>query len=149
VTVAADPTFTMRDTGPAVEREVAGDLIRRGVRALPIFLAVGFVGWGVDGILSVAFAAGLILANFWVSAALLAWAARTSYSLLMGVTLFGFLVRLGAIVGAVMAVRHMDWVAAWPLGATLIVAHLGLLFWEARFVSASLAFPGLKPGSEE
>ena len=118
MTVAADPTFTMRDTGPAVEREVAGDLIRRGVRALPIFLAVGFVGWGVDGILSVAFAAGLILANFWVSAAL-------------------------------MAVRHMDWVAAWPLGATLIVAHLGLLFWEARFVSASLAFPGLKPGSEE
>lgn len=149
MTVAAEPTFTLRDPGPAVEREVAADLIRRGVRALPIFLAVGFVGWGIDGVLSVAFAAALILANFWVSAAMLAWAARTSYSLLMGVTLFGFIVRLGAIVAAVLAVRHMDWVAPWPLGATLIVAHLGLLFWEARFVSASLAFPGLKPGSEE
>ncbi len=33
-----------------------------------------------------------------------------------------------------------------PLGLTIIVSHLGLLFWEMRFVSASLAFPGLKPG---
>ena len=28
---------------------------------------------------------------------------------------------------------------------TLIVAHLALLLWETRYVSASLAFPGLKP----
>jgi uncharacterized membrane protein len=67
----------------------------------------------------------------------------------MGVSLFGFILRLGAIVAAVLAVRHMSWVAPVPLGATLIVAHLGLLFWEARYVSASLAFPGLKPGPEE
>ena len=32
-----------------------------------------------------------------------------------------------------------------PLGLTLIVTHLGLLFWELRYVSASLAYPGLKP----
>ena len=31
----------------------------------------------------------------------------------------------------------------------LIVTHLGLLFWETRFVSATLAFPGLKPSLEE
>jgi len=28
---------------------------------------------------------------------------------------------------------------------TLIVTHLGLLFWELRYVSGSLAYPGLKP----
>jgi hypothetical protein len=28
------------------------------------------------------------------------------------------------------------------------VASLGLLFWETRYVSASLAFPGLKPTSK-
>ena len=33
------------------------------------------------------------------------------------------------------------------LGLTLIVTHLGLLLWELRYVSASLAFPGLKPGA--
>jgi multidrug efflux pump subunit AcrB len=32
-----------------------------------------------------------------------------------------------------------------PLGVTIIGAHLGLLFWEMKFISASLAFPALKP----
>jgi acyl dehydratase len=148
VTVTGDPML-MRDTGPAVEREVATGLLRHGLIALPFAMALGALGWGVDGALSVAFAGALILLNFWVAATLLAWAARTSLSLLMGVSLFGFILRLGAIVAAVLAVRHMSWVAPVPLGATLIVAHLGLLFWEARYVSASLAFPGLKPGPEE
>jgi hypothetical protein len=30
------------------------------------------------------------------------------------------------------------------LGVTLFVTHLGLLFWELRSVSFSLAAPGLK-----
>lgn len=149
MTVAVEPSIYVRDNGPAVEREVARGIVRHGLTFLPVALALGAMGWGFDGVFSVAFAAALVLANFWVAASLLAWAARTSLSLLMGVSLFGFLLRLGAIVGAVMAVRNMDWVAPVPLGATLIIAHLGLLFWEARYVSASLAFPGLKPGSEE
>lgn len=148
MTVVSDPLF-VRDTGPAVEREVASGLLRHGLLALPVAMAAGAIGWGVDGALSVAFAGALILLNFWVAASLLAWAARTSLSLLMGVSLFGFILRLGGIVAAVLAVRDMSWVAPVPLGATLIVAHLGLLFWEARYVSASLAFPGLKPGPEE
>jgi hypothetical protein len=28
---------------------------------------------------------------------------------------------------------------------TIVIAHVGLLFWELRYVSLSLAFPGLKP----
>ncbi|CAN5739777.1 hypothetical protein BH23ACT2_BH23ACT2_16500 [soil metagenome] len=141
-------TGTRHDPGPAVEREVARDIVRHGLMALPVAVAVGAVGWGLAGALSVAYAAGLILANFWVAAALLAWAAPSPI-LLMAVSLFGFLVRLGAIVAAVLAVRNMAWVAPVPLATTLLVAHLGLLFWESRFVSASLAFPGLKPGPEE
>lgn len=148
MTVVSDPMF-VRDTGPAVEREVASGLLRHGLMALPVAMVAGAIGWGVDGALSVAFAGALILLNFWVAASLLAWAARTSLGLLMGVSLFGFILRLGGIVAAVLAVRDMSWVAPVPLGATLIVAHLGLLFWEARYVSASLAFPGLKPGPEE
>ena len=149
MTVAADPNLFVRDTGPAVEREVARGIVRHGLIFAPVAMGLGAMGWGIDGLLSVGFAAALVLANFWVAASLLGWAARTSLSLLMGVSLFGFLLRLGALVAAVMAVRNMSWVAPAPLGATLIVAHLGLLFWEARYVSASLAFPGLKPGPEE
>lgn len=145
----AQPALLLRDTGPAVEKEVARDLVLRGLKALPVAMLAGVVGWGYAGLASVAFAALLVLANFWASAAMLAWAARTSLSLLMGVSLFGFLLRIGAIIGAVLLVADQAWVAPVPLGATLLIAHLGLLLWEARFVSASLAFPGLKPGPQE
>ena len=141
--------LTSRDLGPAPERDVAKDLIRRGAMALPVALLAGLVGWGVHGVSSVAFAAALVLANFWLSAALLGWAARISLGLLMGVSLFGFLVRLGLITAAVLLVKDQAWVEPIPLAITLVVAHLGLLFWETRYVSASLAFPGLKPSSEE
>ena len=141
--------FTSRDLGPAPEREVARDLLRRGLLALPVALAVGFVGWGLDGVASVAFASALVLANFWIAAAMLGWAARISLGLLMGVSLFGFLLRLAFISVAVLTARHQPWVVPIPLGVTLVVAHLGLLFWETRYVSASLAFPGLKPASQE
>ena len=81
----------------------------------------------------------LVIANFAASAALQAWAARISYGLVAGVALFGFLVRLALVVGG------QSWAAEVPLGLTLVVGHLGLLVWECKFVSASLAFPGLKP----
>ena len=141
--------FELRDLGPAPEREVARDLVKHGLIALPAALLLGYLIWGTDGAASVAFAYGLVLATFLLSAASLSWAARISLGLLMGVSLFGFLVRMALIGLAVFAVRDQPWVEPIPLGITLIVTHLGLLFWETRFVSASLAFPGLKPSLEE
>lgn len=137
-----------RDTGehgPAPEPQIVRDLAVRGLKVSPAVLAVGLVGWGPDGLASVALALALVLGNFVVAAALQAWAARISYGLVMGVALFGFLVRLGLISAVVMLLRDQPWVEPLPLGLTLVIGHLGLLAWETRFVSASLAFPGLKP----
>ncbi|NBO83753.1 MAG: hypothetical protein EBV14_00120 [Actinobacteria bacterium] len=64
---------------------------------------------------------------------------------MMAATLFGYILRLGIVALAVMLVRNETWVDLMALGLTLIVTHLGLLFWEMRYVSASLAFPGLRP----
>ena len=135
--------------GPAVEREVAWDLVRHGVIAFPIALVFGFVGWQIDGLASAAFAGGLVLANFWVSAVLLSWASRISLGFLMGMSLGSFVLRIGAISAAVWAVKGQAWVEPVPLGLKLIVAHLGLLLWETRYISASMAFPGLKPAPKE
>lgn len=140
-------TITTRDDGPATERIIARDLVRRGLLAAPVGIAAGALLAGVDGAASVAFALGLVLANFWLSAALLAWATRISYALVMGVALFGFLVRLALVGLAVYLVKDAAWVAELPLGLALVAGHLGLLLWEARSVSASLAFPALKPGT--
>jgi hypothetical protein len=35
------------------------------------------------------------------------------------------------------------------LGVCVLVTHLGLLFWELRYVSMSLAFPGLRPTTDK
>ena len=139
--------LTTRDLGPATERIVARDLVRRGLLAAPVGIALGALVAGAGGAASVAFALGLVVANFWASAAMLAWATRISYALVMGVALFGFLVRLALVGAAVWAVADQAWVAELPLGLALVAGHLGLLLWEARSVSASLAFPALKPGT--
>jgi len=143
----AEAVLATRDLGPATERIVARDLLRRGLLVFPAAVALGAALAGIDGAMSVAFALGLVLANFWLSAALLAWAARISYALVMGVALFGFLVRLALVGLAVFAVADQAWVADLPLGLALVAGHLGLLLWEARSVSASLAFPALKPAA--
>jgi hypothetical protein len=140
------PVITTRDLGPATERIVARDLVRRGLLVLPAAVALGAVLAGVSGALSVAYALAIVLANFWLSAASLAWATRISYALVMGVALFGFLVRLALVGAAVFAVKDHAWVAEVPLGLALVAGQLGLLLWEARSVSASLAYPALKPG---
>ncbi len=142
-------TLTGPVQGPQVERQVAWDLVRHGLLALPVALLAGFVGWQVDGLASVGYAAALVLANFWVSAVLLDWAGRISLGFLMGMSLGSFVLRIGAIAAAVWLVRDQPWVEPLPLGLTLIVAHLGLLLWETRYISASMAFPGLKPDPKE
>nr|MDQ3574388.1 ATP synthase subunit I [Actinomycetota bacterium] len=101
--------------------------------------------WGFDGGLSAAYGLAIVLANFALAAALLSWAGRRSVALLMGVALFGYLVRLALVGGAVLAVKDQAWVELVPLTLTILVTHLGLLFWETSRVSASLAFPGLGP----
>jgi hypothetical protein len=139
--------FTGRDLGPAPEREIATDMVRRALPAAPVIIVLALLPWGVDGALSAAFAIVVVVVNFLLAAWVLAAASRISYGLLMGAALFGYLVRIALIGLAVWAVKDMSWVEPLPLGLTLIVTHLGLLLWELRYVSASLAFPGLKPGA--
>ena len=86
--------------------------------------------------------------NFLLAAALLAWAARISPVMLMAATLGGFLLRMTLIVVAVMLVHHASWAVMAPMLMTILVTHVGLLMWETRYVSLSLAYPGLKPAKE-
>jgi hypothetical protein len=140
----SSPIFTA-DPGPAVEAQVAVDMAKRGLQLLPVLVLVAGLIWGADGAASGAFAVALVLANLALSAALLGWAARISLALLMGAALGGFALRLLLLTVVVWAVKDQAWVDITALGFTLVVTHLGLLVWETRHVSASLAFPALKP----
>ncbi len=142
----ADATLSLSATP---EAEVARDMVRRMLWLAPLFVAASALGWGLDGALSSAFALGLVAANFAAAAALIGWGARTSQTALLVAVLGGYVVRLGVILAVLWAVSDAAWVEMVPLGITLVVAHLGLLVWESRYVSLSLAFPGLKPASED
>ena len=135
------------DPGPAPEAEIVRDLVRRALPAAPVFVAVAAAFAGVDGALSAALGLVLVLANFVAAAASLAWAARINLGVMMGVALFGYVLRISAIFGAVLLLRDLGWVHVASLGCTIVVAHLGLLAWELQYVSATLAHPALKPSA--
>jgi ATP synthase I chain len=137
--------LAMRDTGPSPEAQITRDIVKRGIIAAPALLTVSWLTWGSDGAWSSAYGLGLVLCNFMIAAGLVATTARISYALMMAATLFGYILRLGIVALAVMLVRTEPWVNLMALGLTLVISHLGLLFWEMRYVSATLAFPGLKP----
>ena len=141
--------LAMASSGQAPEVTVSRDIIRRGLWVSPLVLVVGGVIWGMNGALSCALGLAIVLLNFGLAAALIAWSAPISLALMMGVSLFGYLIRLGLIALAVFFVKDVTWVSLPALGITIIVSHLGLLFWEMRFIAASLAFPGLRPNAQD
>jgi hypothetical protein len=133
---------------PPVEREIALDMIRRGLLVAPVLVLVGAAIWGAGGAVSVGYGIAIVLVNLMLSAVMLAWAARRSPTMLMGAALGGFMVRMALATGAILLVRDQAWVEMVPLGIAVLVSSLGLLFWETRYVSATLAFPGLKPSGK-
>ncbi|MFV0259205.1 MAG: ATP synthase subunit I [Acidimicrobiales bacterium] len=131
--------------GPPAATAVAVDMVRRALWVLPIGLILGAVAAGGAGVASVLYGVVIVLVNFLLSAFLLAWASRISFSLVAAAALGGYTIRLGLVFLAVWLVRDASWVRFVPLGITIIATHLGLLLWELRYVSASFAHPGLKP----
>jgi hypothetical protein len=134
-----------RVDGPAPEMEVSRDIIKRGVIVAPVLIALGAVIWGADGAWSAAYGIAIVLANFALAAALVTVTAKISVGVMMGAVLFGYLARLALIFAAVWFVQDAAWISFPALGATIIITHLGLLMWEMKYVSVSLAHPGLKP----
>jgi hypothetical protein len=131
----------------APEQQIARDMMRRALPLAPVAVGICALIWGAAGAISALLALGIVLVNFAAASWLMATAARINEAMLMATVLFGYLLRLAVIAAVVLAVRNQSWIEPMALGLTLVVSHLGLLIWELRYVSASLAFPGLKPGA--
>lgn len=131
--------------GPAPAMEVARDIAKRSLWLAPVVTLGCAAFWGTAGAASGLYALAIVSLNFLLAAWLLQVTGRISFAAMAGAALFGYVLRLGLIFLAVMLVKDAEWVELVPLGLTLIVTHLGLLFWELRYVSGSLAYPGLKP----
>jgi hypothetical protein len=144
VTNETRPATVTRLEGDPVEVRVTADMVKRGLYVAPVIIAICGLVWGSDGAWSAAYAIALVLVNFLLSALLISSTAKISLGLMMGATLFGYLIRLGLIMLAVLLVKDAAWISLPALGATIIVTHLGLLLWELKYVAISLAHSGLK-----
>ena len=129
---------------PLVEREVAIDIVRHGLLVAPLILLVSLVR-GVDGLTSAAIALGIVLVNFLAAAAIMTRAAKSGPTAIGAAALGGYVVRLAVIVVALVLLRHQSWIDLPTLGFVIVGTHLGLLVWEMKYVSLTLAAPGLKP----
>jgi hypothetical protein len=136
---------TNSDTTPNVERDIAFDIVKKAPIAAPVVILLGWAFWGANGAASAAVAVAVVCANLVLAALSLAWAAKVSPAVLMGTALGGFLVRMGLVTVVVIAVRNQSWADLTALAVTILVTHLGLLAWETKYVSATLAYPGLAP----
>jgi hypothetical protein len=130
---------------PLVEREVALDIVRRGLLVAPfVVLAAGLLrGW--DGAASAAIALGIVLVNFLAAAAIMTRAAKSGPTAIGAAALGGYILRLAVILVALVLLRHQPWIDLPTLGFVIVGTHLGLLVWEMKYVSLTLAAPGLKP----
>ena len=133
------------DATPPVEKRLAFDLARHGLLVAPLIVLVAGLLRGVDGALSASLGLALLFLNLLASAWSLDWASRRGARTLMVVALVGFMLRMGVILAVMLIAEALfGWVDVIVLGVTLFVTHLGLLFWELRSVSFSLAAPGLR-----
>jgi len=130
---------------PNVETDLATDMVKRAIPLVPAIVLVALLLGGSKGAWSALLAVTVVVANFLLAAASLSWAARTSPVALMAMALGGFLARMMLVTAVVLAVRHASWINLSVLAITILVTQLGLLFWETKYVGASLAFPGVKP----
>jgi Na+/phosphate symporter len=133
------------DPAPPVERRIATDLARHGLMVAPVIVLVAGLLRGADGAASAALALAVLVLNFFAAAISLDWGARRSGNALLAVALGGFLFRMVSILVVILVAQALfGWVDVVVLGVTLFLTHLGLLFWELRSVSFSLAAPGLQ-----
>jgi hypothetical protein len=130
---------------PPQERAVAFDLVRRLVFVSPVIVLAAGIVRGVDGAISAAIGLVLVAINFVVAARLIGWAAGRGLGVLQAVLLGGYLVRLAVLLGIVLLLEQAAFIDVATLVIVIAATHLGLLLWEMKYVSLTLAAPGLKP----
>jgi hypothetical protein len=137
-------TTTVPETD-RIELRIALDLAKRAAVVAPVLVLAMGLWRGPDAAGAVVLALAVVVGNWVLAAWSLGWAARNSPGLLMGVALFGFIARLALITAIGVGIKELD-IVDWPVFCgTLLAAYAGLLIWELRYVSFSLAHPGLKP----
>ena len=108
-------------------------------------MLVGALIDGWTGAISAAIAVGIVILNFLAAALIMTRAAKHGATAVGTAALAGYIVRLTVIIVVLLLLKSESWINLPILGFTLVFTHVGLLFWEAKYLSITLAAPGLRP----
>jgi hypothetical protein len=101
-------------------------------------LLIGTLVSGIAAGASAAIGVVVIVANFAAHGWSLAWASRVSITLVQGVALGGFVVRMGVILGLLFALNALPWFSPVAFGAAVVPGTIALLVFETRLVLRGL-----------
>lgn len=93
---------------------------------------------GRGAAISAALGVLVVFANFAAQGLSLAWAAGVSITVVQVVTLAGFVVRLGIILGLLYLLDTFDWFSPLAFGLTVVPVLILLLVYEAKLVMGGL-----------
>jgi hypothetical protein len=134
------------DAVPQVEREIGFDLVRRGAIVAPVIVVACGALRGWDGVISAGLAVAIVALNFAIAALIMTRAARSGGPSAIAIgACVGYLIRLGVVLGALILLHHQGWIDLPMFGIVLVATHLGLLFWEMKYLSITLGAPGRRP----
>ena len=115
----------------AVEFEMMGNMIRRGLWLTPVVVLVSVVIGGLEAFPGAVLGIALALANLWFGGRVLGGLAENRPDLLLPGVLVVLAVAFGATVGALIALKQVDFIA-FPMTAIIFAgSHLTLVTWEA------------------
>ena len=116
---------------PDVEYALARDISRRALVVGPIAVGLAWLLRGPDGALAAALGVAIVVGNFLLSGWVLSRALKISLGVYHAAALFGFVLRLALIAGAMFAAAALLEVDRYAMGFAAVGSYLVLVTWEA------------------
>jgi hypothetical protein len=106
-------------------------MVKRGLLLAPLVVAVPWIAQGPRWGASAAVGLGLALLNLFLAGRVIGTVAQNSPQLLLPAGLISMALGLAILTAIAVGLKRMDAVNFTVMGITLVVAHLGLVLWEA------------------
>jgi hypothetical protein len=114
-----------------IELQMVKRMIIKGIAIAPFLVAALWLWNGSHYALSGAVGLALTLANLWIAGKLIGTIAEKNPKLLLAAAMLAFMLGLGVLSLAALALKATDVVYFPVTGVTLVVSHLVLVLWEA------------------
>jgi hypothetical protein len=117
-------------TQTPVEAVLAKHTVRRAVYVAPIVIALFGLLRGVDGAVGATLGVAVVVGNFLLAGAILSIAIRVSLAMYHAAALFGFILRLGLLIGLMFLIVQFLDIDRVAFGISAVLAYIVLVALE-------------------